>query len=321
MTSCPSFAETLRKNGLELRRRPVETVQVNIGRRCNQACHHCHVEAGPNRLENMEKDVVDRIVSLLKTSKTVRTVDITGGAPELNPNFRDFVLEARKLNLEVIDRCNLTVFYEPGQEETPRFLAANNVHVIASLPCYSKDNVEKQRGKGVFDKSIEALKKLNELGYGKANTNLKLDLVYNPTGPFLPPSQARLEADYKKELKDLFGIDFNHLFTITNMPIKRFLSDLRRAGKLDAYMALLANAFNPKAAENVMCKTLVSIDWIGNLFDCDFNQMLDLHAGGQEKSVWNISSFDDLNANPIAIGNHCYACTAGAGSSCGGSLA
>ena len=315
-----SFRQKLSDQSLTLDRIPIEVLQVNIGRLCNQACHHCHVEAGPKRTENMEEKTIDRVIELLAVSKTIHTVDITGGAPELNPHFRRLVKSARDMGKKVIDRCNLTVLFEPGQEETAYFLKENKVHIIASLPCYSKDNVEKQRGRGVFGKSIEALKLLNRLGYGKAGTGLVLDLVYNPTGPFLPPAQEKLERDYTKELKELFDIEFNHLFTITNTPIKRFLDDLQRSGKLDEYMELLANSFNPKAAEGIMCRNLVSVAWNGELFDCDFNQMLELSLGAGQTTLWEISSFDELNNKPITFANHCYACTAGAGSSCGGAL-
>lgn len=315
-----SFNETLSQHKLSVDRTPVEILQVNIGRLCNQACHHCHVEAGPKRTENMDVRTVDRAIELLEKSETIHTVDITGGAPELNPQFRKLVIAARKSGKSVIDRCNLTVLFEPGQEETAHFLKEHGVRVVASLPCYSKDNVEKQRGRGVFDKSIEALKLLNSLGYSKEGSNLVLDLVYNPTGPFLPPAQEKLQKDYKAELRELFGIEFNSLFTITNMPIKRFLHDLQRAGKLDEYMELLANSFNPSAALGVMCRNLVSVSWEGELFDCDFNQMLELPLGAGRATLWTISSFDDLNEKPITFANHCYACTAGAGSSCGGAL-
>ena len=303
-----------------IRRQKVEILQINIGRLCNQACHHCHVEAGPKRTENMEGKTVERVIEILRECKTIHTVDITGGAPELNPHFRDLVVAARDMGKKIIDRCNLTVLFEPGQEETALFLQKNQVHVIASLPCYSKDNVEKQRGRGVFDISVEALRLLNSLGYGKEGTGLELDLVYNPAGPFLPPAQKKLERDYKVELKELFGIEFNRLYTITNMPIKRFLNDLRRADKLEAYMELLANSFNPKAAMGIMCRNLVSVAWNGELFDCDFNQMLELPLGAGRKTVWDVSSFDEFNGQKITFANHCYACTAGAGSSCGGAL-
>lgn len=315
-----TFTESLSTAGLKLDRTPVEILQINIGRLCNLACHHCHVEAGPMRTENMESATVDRVINLLENSETIHTVDLTGGAPELNPNFRRLVIAARKLNKQVIDRCNLTVLYEPGQEETAYFLKENGVHIVASLPCYSKKNVEQQRGRGVFDKSIEALKLFNKLGYGKTDSNLKLDLVYNPTGPFLPPSQEKLKRDYKAELKELFDIEFNELFTITNMPIKRFLKDLERSGKLSEYMELLANSFNPTAAKGIMCRSLVSVAWNGEIFDCDFNQMLELPLGAGRKTVWELNSFNELENKPITFANHCYACTAGAGSSCGGAL-
>ena len=315
-----AFTESLSTAGLKLDRTPVEILQVNIGRLCNLACHHCHVEAGPKRTENMESATVDRVIELLGKSETIHTVDLTGGAPELNPHFRRLVIAARQLKKQVIDRCNLTVLYEPGQEETAYFLKENGVHIVASLPCYSKKNVEQQRGRGVFDKSIEALRLFNKLGYGKTDSNLKLDLVYNPTGPFLPPSQEKLRRDYKAELKELFDIEFNELFTITNMPIKRFLKDLERSGKLSDYMELLANSFNPTAAKGIMCRSLVSIAWNGEIFDCDFNQMLELPLGAGRKTIWDLNSFNELENKPITFANHCYACTAGAGSSCGGAL-
>jgi len=315
-----TFNETIKNYGLNLKRTQVEILQVNIGYLCNLACHHCHVEAGPKRKEIMPENVVDRLIELLKVSPIVHTVDITGGAPELNPHFRKLVLAARSLNKRVIDRCNLTVLFEEGQADTAKFLADNQVEIVASLPCYSKENVEKQRGLGVFHKSIEALKILNDLGYGKIGSNLQLDLVYNPTGASLPPSQTKLEGDYKKELNDLFGIEFNKLFTITNMPIKRFLKSLEKAGKMEAYMDLLVNSFNPTAAEGVMCRNLVSVSWTGELFDCDFNQMLELPIGGNKKSIWDIISLEDFTDESILFEDHCYACTAGAGSSCGGAI-
>lgn len=316
-----SFVENLALSQLELKRTPVEILQINIGRKCNLACLHCHVEAGPQRTENMTSATVDRILELLEGSKTIHTVDLTGGAPELNPHFQRLVVKARALGKQVIDRCNLTILFEPDQQDTAMFLKENHVHVVASLPCYSKKNVEQQRGRGVFDKSIEALLLLNSLGYGKINSGLKLDLVYNPGGAFLPPAQEKLENDYKAELKELFGVEFNQLFTITNMPIKRFLKDLERTGKLTEYMELLANSFNPKAAKGVMCRNLVSVSWNGDIFDCDFNQMLDLPLGANIKSIWDLESFDELQNQSIRFENHCYGCTAGAGSSCGGTLA
>ncbi|PIR18058.1 MAG: radical SAM protein [Deltaproteobacteria bacterium CG11_big_fil_rev_8_21_14_0_20_49_13] len=315
-----SFENNLVEHRIDITHKPLEILQVNVGKLCNQACHHCHVEAGPKRTEIMEKRTVDRLIELLDQSPTIYTVDITGGAPELNPHFRTLVAAARQRNKEVIDRCNLTVFFEKGQEETAHFLKAHQVKVVASLPCYSKKNVDAQRGGGVFDKSIRALLLLNELGYGKNDSGLTLDLVYNPLGAFLPPSQEKLELDYKKELHELFGIEFNHLFTITNMPIKRFLDQLVRENKYEEYMTLLANNFNATAASIVMCRNLISIGWDGNIYDCDFNQMLDIPSGKTKTNIWDIETFDQINKSPIAFANHCYGCTAGAGSSCGGKL-
>lgn len=315
------FATTLKNAHIELKRESVNTLQINLGKLCNQACNHCHVEAGPSRREIMEEETVNRIIDLIAKAKgTIKTIDLTGGAPEMNPHFRKLVKAARSLNIEVIDRCNLTIFFEPGYEWIPTFLAENKVHVVASLPCYTKDNVDKQRGRGVFEKSINALERLNFLGYGKEGSGLILDLVYNPGGAFLPGNQAKLESDYKRELKDLFSIEFNHLFTITNMPIKRFLDDLERQGKFEQYMELLLNNFNAEAAKSVMCKSLVSIGWNGVIYDCDFNQMLEIPLGYNKTNLWDISHIDELKNKAIALANHCYGCTAGAGSSCGGAL-
>ncbi|HAZ14688.1 MAG: radical SAM protein [Bdellovibrionales bacterium GWA2_49_15] len=315
------FTQMLGKNNLELTRNPTEILQINVGKLCNQVCHHCHVEAGPNRTEIMTKSVVNRLLELLAGSRSIHTVDLTGGAPELNPHFRTLVRECRKLNKKVINRCNLTVLFEDGQEDTAGFLREHRVHVVASLPCYSKENLEKQRGDGVFDKSIRALRMLNSLGYGLREEAPLLDLVYNPLGAFLPPTQETLENKYKEELRNLFGIEFNHLYTITNMPIKRFLRELERAGKLQKYMELLLANFNPKAALGVMCRSLISVSWDGKIFDCDFNQMLDLPLVGVTKTIWDIKSFAEIEMKPIALGNHCYGCTAGAGSSCSGTVA
>lgn len=320
-TSPPRFEDTLSAHGLRIDRRPLEILQVNIGKLCNQACHHCHVEAGPKRTEMMEAATVERILELLAAAPAVHTVDITGGAPELNANFRTLAAGARALGKTVIDRCNLTVLYEPGQQDTAEWLAAHGISVIASLPCYGAENVEKQRGKGVFNKSVEGLRWLNRLGYGQPDSGLSLDLVYNPVGASLPPPQARLEADYKRELDTQFGIRFNRLFTITNMPIARFLHDLRRDGKLDAYMELLVGAFNPHAAEGVMCRNLLSVSWDGRLFDCDFNQMLEIPLGAAVPTLWDIERLDQLDRGPISFAGHCFGCSAGAGSSCGGALA
>lgn len=313
------FVQTLKEHSIELRRGKITTLQVNIGWRCNQACHHCHVEAGPNRTENMDKNVIERLLYLLQKSPDIETVDITGGAPELNPYFREFVLAIRSMGKTVIDRCNLTVLYEKGQEATATFLADNNVQIVASLPCYSRDNVETQRGKGVFGKSIDGLLLLNGLGYAQEGSGLTLNLVYNPNGAFLPGDQAGLEIDYKQHLKEDFGIFFNNLYTITNMPIKRFAHYLEREGKMDEYMQLLIDNFNPLAAHDVMCKNLVSVRWDGQIYDCDFNQMLELPVGNQKTSIFDIENFEDVTSK-IAVREHCYGCTAGSGSSCGGSL-
>jgi radical SAM/Cys-rich protein len=321
----PTFARHLRQRGLpSLRRGEVTTLQVNVGRRCNQACHHCHVEAGPKRTETMPDDVVERVLALLEASPSVRTVDITGGAPELHPRFRELVRAARAQGRAVIDRCNLTILFEPGMDDLAPFLAEARVHVIASLPCYLEDNVEQQRGRGVFDKSIRALRWLNDLGYARAGTGLRLDLVYNPVGPSLPPAQAALEAQYKQQLGDRFGVAFDHLLTITNMPIRRFAHALLRDGELERYMALLVSHFNAATLDSVMCRSLVSVGWEGGLFDCDFNQMLEVPAqgagAGRPPTVFDIASFDALAEAAIATGAHCFGCTAGAGSSCGGAL-
>lgn len=314
------FEETLHRHGIaELRRAEVTTLQVNVGKLCNQACHHCHVEAGPKRTEIMSSAVADRILALLAATPTIRTVDITGGAPELNENFTRLVLLARSLGRHVIDRCNLTVLFEPGQEDLTEFLARNQVEIIASLPCYTEENVDRQRGRGVFEKSIAALRLLNRFGYGHPNSRLALNLVYNPLGAFLPPAQEKLEADYKKQLREKFGIEFNRLFTITNMPISRFASSLARNGKYRSYMSLLVNHFNPLTVDQLMCRSMVSVGWNGQIYDCDFNQMLEMGAVGA-KTIWDVESFAPLQGSRITTGSHCFGCTAAAGSSCGGSL-
>ncbi|CAI5525368.1 unnamed protein product [Closterium sp. Naga37s-1] len=314
--------ETVQGTPLPFTRRVIETVQVNIGLYCNQACQHCHVDSSPLRTEMMDHRTAERVVHLVSACPSVRCVDLTGGAPELNPEFRYLVTEARRMGKEVIDRCNLTVLFEPGQEDLAEFLAANQVHVVASLPCYSADNVNKQRGGGVFDLSIKALQLLNSLGYGKEGSGLVLDLVYNPVGPFLPPAQAKLEEAYKSELMSCYGISFNSLFTITNMPVKRFATFLHRQGQLEDYMQLLVSAFNPAAVDNVMCRNLINIDWQGALFDCDFNQQLNLGLPPKPstaldspltsppppppRSVFDIQSLDELVDRPIATAAHCY---------------
>jgi radical SAM/Cys-rich protein len=320
-----SFQSALEYYGVApLVRGPVSTLQVNVGKVCNQACHHCHVEAGPNRTESMSREVAERVLELLSQNVGVTTVDITGGAPELNPNFQWLVTEARRLGREVIDRCNLTILSEAGMTGLAEFFAEQQVHVIASLPCYQAENVEAQRGKGVFDRSIEALQRLNTLGFGRPGSNLRLDLVYNPLGASLPPSQGQLEAQYKRELGRAFGVEFHNLLTITNMPIKRFAHQLARTGEYEAYMGLLVNHFNPATVPEVMCRSLVSVGWDGRLYDCDFNQMLEIElgpsGGAKPRTVWELGSLDALVGARIATAAHCFACTAGAGSSCGGTL-
>lgn len=320
MNSILPFHEKLEEHQIEIKRNSLLTLQINLGKLCNQACYHCHVEAGPNRQEIMNEKTIDRLIELLKSSPNLKTIDLTGGAPEMNPHFKKLVQASRSMNLEVIDRCNLTIFFEKGFEDLPRFLKDEKVHVIASLPCYTKNNVDKQRGSGIFDKSIEGLKILNSLGFGIEGSELKLDLVYNPGGAFLPGEQSKLEADYKRELKQFFDLNFNQLYTITNMPIKRFLHDLNRQGKYDEYMNLLVNHFNPNAANSVMCNSLISIGWDGQVYDCDFNQMLEIPANNKKTTVWDIESIGHFENEKIALANHCYGCTAGAGSSCGGAL-
>ncbi len=316
-----SFNRSLEQHGLALARTPLEILQVNLTARCNLACTHCHVESGPKRSEALDARGIARLIELMDTAPSLHTLDLTGGAPELHSQFRELVRAGRARGLKVIDRCNLTVLSEPGQEDTAEFLAAQGVAVVASLPCYTPENVNKQRGKGVFGGSIDALQQLNALGYGQPGSGLELDLVYNPIGARLPPSQAALEDDYRQRLHDDFGIVFNQLFTITNMPIKRFLHELERDGELDAYMQLLIDNFNPRAALGVMCRNLVSVGWDGGLYDCDFNQMLGIELGRRRTTLWDIARLDEIDSRPIAFAQHCYGCTAGAGSSCGGSLA
>ena len=304
-----------------IRRGKLETLQVNLGYRCNQQCLHCHVNAGPKREENMTTETVEQLIDFLKVSAVSR-LDLTGGAPEMNPNFQYLVTEAHKLGVHVIDRCNLTILFEPEQQALARFLADNKVEVVASLPCYLKDNVDKQRGKGVFDASIEGLKKLNQLGYGKDGTGLTLELMYNPQGPTLPPSQVELENAYRERLQQDHGIVFNHLYTLTNMPIQRFGSTLISKGEFGDYMQLLRDNFSQLNLDNVMCRSLISINWQGYVYDCDFNQMLDLPAPLSDKAKTHIKDLltQDINDKAIVVKDHCYGCTAGQGSSCGGAL-
>eukprot|EP01025_Chloroclados_australasicus_P063744 TRINITY_DN8445_c1_g1_i1.p2 TRINITY_DN8445_c1_g1~~TRINITY_DN8445_c1_g1_i1.p2 ORF type:complete len:394 (-),score=39.55 TRINITY_DN8445_c1_g1_i1:1229-2410(-) len=316
----PNFYKKMDESGVShLTRLPSKIFQLNIGLYCNQACTHCHVESSPKRTEIMDHETAKQCVNLMKTSNTITTVDLTGGAPELNPEFRFLVEQARALDLEVIDRCNLTVLLEPGQEDLVDYLAKHKVRVVASLPCYSSENVDQQRGSGVFARSIKGLQMLNAAGYGKPNTGLLLDLVYNPNGVFLAPAQAKLEGVYKDELKQNYNIEFNSLFCINNMPIKRYCDYLLRRGKLQEYMQLLVDNFNPAAAEGVMCRDTVSVGWNGRVYDCDFNQQLEIGlSNGHVRTVFDIDSLDDLSGIMIACDNHCYGCTAGAGSSCQG---
>lgn len=308
-----------------LRRDALTTLQVNLGYKCNQTCVHCHVNAGPNRTEMMDRATLDLVVDVLK-ARSIELLDLTGGAPELNVDFRDLVREARALGVRVIDRCNLTILFEPGQEDLAQFLAEQKVEVVASMPCYSLENVDKQRGKGVFDKSIAALQQLNALGYGRPGTGLSLNLVYNPQGPTLPPEQGRLEDDYKRELMAHFGIEFNELFVITNMPIQRFGSTLISKGQFNSYMQLLRDSFSESSHAAVMCRNLISVDWQGYLYDCDFNQQLGLQlpAGGAARIATHPHLRDliqnDPAGRPVRTADHCYGCTAGQGSSCGGAL-
>ena len=304
-----------------LRRNALETLQVNLGYKCNQTCMHCHVNAGPNRTEMMQQDTVQLVLDVLR-ARQFKVLDLTGGAPELNVHFRSLVTQARSGGVRVIDRCNLTILSEPGQEGLAQFLAEQGVEITASLPCYSPANVDRQRGDGVFERSIAGLRTLNALGYGQQGSGLVLNLVYNPQGPVLPPPQGPLEADYKRELWQHFGICFNHLFAITNMPVQRFGSTLLSKGSFDAYMRLLKDAYRSENLQTVMCRTLLSVDWQGYLYDCDFNQMLGMPAmlgSATRPHLRDLLSTEALGT-PIRVADHCYGCTAGQGSSCGGAL-
>ncbi|PCJ21890.1 MAG: radical SAM protein [Gammaproteobacteria bacterium] len=323
-----------------IRRSSLEILQVNLGYLCNMSCVHCHVNAGPTRTELMTKDNIDLVIEVLKT-RDIKLLDLTGGAPEMNPHFRELVVAARELGVEVVDRCNLTILEEPGHEDLAEFLAENQVHVTASLPCYSMDRVDAQRGKGTFASSIRALQLLNKLGYGQADGKLKLDLVYNPQGAQLPPPQGPLQADYKQKLQENFDIQFNQLLVVTNMPISRFGAVLLAKKEYDPYMTLLKDNFSTSNLSSLMCRSLVSVDWQGKLYDCDFNQMLDLPLGaniepingaaedqaieyapkaeGQVKHLTDLLE-DDFKADKVLVAEHCFGCTAGQGSSCSGAL-
>ena len=319
-TSKIKFSEKLK--GIELfplRPTKIEILQINLGKLCNQVCEHCHVDAGPDRKEIMIKEVLLQCLEAAKTA-TIHTVDLTGGAPEMNPDFRLFVAEMSQLGKKVIVRSNLTILTYKKYLDIPQFYADNKVTVVSSMPCYSKDNVDKQRGDGVFERSIKALQRLNEVGYGKKDSGLELDLVFNPGGASLPPEQTALELDYKRELKELFKIEFNSLYTITNLPISRFLDFLIKEEKYEEYMNKLIESFNPIAAEEVMCRNTISVGWDGKLFDCDFNQMLELGVASSSQNIKDFNKEELTNRN-IILGQHCYGCTAGSGSSCQGSLA
>ncbi|MFA9460303.1 arsenosugar biosynthesis radical SAM (seleno)protein ArsS [Thiohalorhabdus methylotrophus] len=305
-----------------LNRRAPATLQVNLGYRCNQTCVHCHVNAGPNRTEVMDRETVGDLLAFMDAGE-VQTLDVTGGAPELNPHFRELVAAARERGVHVIDRCNLTVLEEPDQDGLAEFLAENRVEVVASLPCYQEANVDSQRGQGVFDTSIRALRRLNDLGYGDGDAGHLLTLVYNPLGPSLPPEQGQLEAAYRTHLAEEFGVAFDRLFTIANMPIQRFGSTLISHNQFDDYLALLKGAHRDTNLEGVMCRDLLSVDWQGYVYDCDFNQMLDLplaREGHPDRVHIRDLIGADLAGNPVVVRDHCYGCTAGQGSGCGGAL-
>ena len=305
-----------------LKRRAVDTLQLNLGYRCNQSCVHCHVNAGPNRKEEMTAETIDAVIAFVAASPEVTTLDLTGGAPELNPNFRRLVIAARARGLRLIDRCNLTILEEPVFEDLAGFLAAHRVEIVASMPCYLEENVDRQRGKGTFAASIKGLRRLNALGYGRPDSGLVLNLVYNPQGASLPPPQAALEADYRSHLGQRFGIGFNQLFTMANMPIQRFGSMLISKGQFNTYMATLHGAHRVENLEHVMCRNLISVDWQGYIYDCDFNQQLGLALTDKRQSRLHITKAvaAALDGLPIRVADHCYGCTAGQGSSCGGAL-
>lgn len=318
------FDLALRTGGRPLFRRSAEVLQINVGKLCNLTCVHCHVNAGPKRKEIMTGETVDHILEWFEKTE-IPTLDLTGGTPEMIPDFRRLVKAVRAFDQprRVMDRLNATILSEPGYEWVPEFLAEQEVEIIASMPCYAPGNVNEQRGDGVFDRSIAAFQKLNELGYGR-DPRLVLNFVYNPNGAFLPPDQSGLEADYKRELKEHFGIDFNALYCIANMPISRFASYLKRTGELQSYMDLLRRSFNPATIESLMCRDTINVSWEGDVYDCDFNQMMNLPlgnpvTGGKTMKVWDIA-LDTFSRQPIRTGSHCFGCTAGSGSSCGGSL-
>lgn len=318
--ACAPFEEQLQRTGLfPLHATGISVFQINVGKLCNQTCRHCHVDAGPDRTESMSRETAELCMAAL-AGTDIPTVDITGGAPELNPHFRWIVEQARALGRHIMDRCNLSVLLVPSQADLVEFLAAHRVEIVASLPSYRATQTDAQRGEGIFDKSIEALRRLNQVGYGRDGTGLTLNLVHNPVGAFLPPRQDAIEAQFRRELRTRHGVEFNRLYTITNMPVSRFLEFLLESGNYDGYMERLAAAYNPTAAAGVMCRYTLSVSWDGRLYDCDFNQMLELPVDSNAPS--HIRDFDAsrLHRRRITTRNHCYGCTAGSGSSCGGSV-
>ncbi|WP_299468351.1 arsenosugar biosynthesis radical SAM (seleno)protein ArsS [uncultured Gimesia sp.] len=316
----PAFEQKLKAHQLSnLEANSITTLQVNLGKLCNMTCQHCHVDAGPDRREIMNGETVQDCLNVL-AHPGFQTLDLTGGAPEMNPHFREMVTQATKLNKQVIDRCNLTILLAPGYQDLPEFLATHQVEIVASLPCYLEENTNAQRGSGAFQKSIQALKKLNALGYGKRDSSLKLTLVFNPVGFSLPPDQSELELAYRQELKKQYEIEFTNLITITYMPISRFLSDLVSQGRLEEYMERLVHAFNPETIAGLMCRSIISVDWQGYLYDCDFNQMLNLPVAVPARRHIRDFHYRELENRKIVTNQHCYGCTAGAGSSCGGAI-
>ncbi len=320
----PQFADQVAEAGYpRLQPTPLEIFQINIGKLCNQTCAHCHVDAGPDKKEeNMSRETLEKCLEIIAAVPTIKTVDITGGAPEMNPHFRWFVEECSKLGKQVMDRCNLTIIVANKKyHDLPEFFAEHNVQVVSSLPYFSKSRTDSQRGDGVFEDSIQALQMLNAVGYGQEGTGLMLDLVYNPSGAFLPSSQQQLEKEFKRQLKRRYNIDFNHLFAITNLPISRFLEYLIQSNNYADYMQLLVEAYNPGTIEGLMCRNTISVSWDGYLYDCDFNQMLDLKVATPNSRHINDFDLEALNQRQIVLNQHCYGCTAGAGSSCGGEIA
>ena len=315
-----SFGEKLFSHNLDLRSNEIEILQVNVGKLCNQACKHCHVDASPKRTEIMRRETIEACLDILRKYK-IPTLDITGGAPEMIPDFRLLVTEARKTGAKIIVRHNLTVMFEPNQEDLPEFFRENEVEVVSSLPYFLAQQTDAQRGTGVFDKSVEAIKRLNAVGYGIESTNLILNLVCNPVGAFLPPPQKSIEADFRRELKTRYDLHFNNLYTITNMPVARFLDYLRRSGNEEKYMQRLVQAFNPQAVEGLMCRNTLSVDWTGKLFDCDFNQMLEMPVSAEVPQTIFDFTPEKFAGREIKTAAHCFGCTAGAGSSCGGTVA